>query len=59
MKLNKLSIEELQALYTGVVGRDTGSSDRRYLTWKIREAKKGRITVGPVRRRCADGEAPT
>ena len=57
-KLSKLSVEELQALYTKVVGRDTGSSDRRYLVWKIREAKKGRIKTGPVRRRYADGEAP-
>jgi len=57
-KLSKLSVEELQALYTEVVGRDTGSSDRRYLIWKIREARKGRIPVGPVRRRHTDGEAP-
>ncbi|MCA9631874.1 MAG: hypothetical protein KC766_29675, partial [Myxococcales bacterium] len=57
-KLSKLSVEELQALYTEVVGRDTGSSDRRYLIWKIREARKGRIPVGPVRRRHAEGEAP-
>ena len=57
-KLTKLSVEELQHLYTEVVGRDTGSSDRRYLIWKIREAKKGRINTGPVRRRYADGEAP-
>ena len=40
------------------MGRETGSSDRRYLIWKIREARKGRIPVGPVRRRHADGEAP-
>jgi len=57
-KLTKLSVEELQQLYTEVVGRDTGSSDRRYLIWKIREARKGRIPVGPVRRRHADGETP-
>jgi len=57
-KLTKLSVEELQQLYTEVVGRDTGSSDRRYLIWKIREAKKGRIKTGPLRRRYADGEAP-
>ena len=57
-KLTKLSIEELQHLYTEVVGRDTGSSDRRYLIWKIREARKGRIKTGPVRRRYSDGEAP-
>ena len=57
-KLTKLSARELQQLYTEVVGRDTGSSDRRYLIWKIREARKGRIKTGPVRRRYADGEAP-
>ena len=57
-KLSKLSVEELQELYTEVVGRGTSSSDRRYLIWKIREARKGRIPVGPVRRRHTDGEAP-
>ena len=57
-KLTKLSVEELQQLYIEVVGRDTGSSDKRYLVWKIREAKKGRIKTGPVRRRYADGESP-
>jgi len=54
----RYAVEELQQVYTEVVGRDTGSSDRRYLIWKIREAKKGRIKTGPVRRRYADGEAP-
>jgi len=29
-KLTKLSVEKLQQLHTGVVGRDTGSSARRY-----------------------------
>jgi len=57
-RLSKLSVEELQALYTEVVGRSSGSSDRRYLIWKVRQAQKGRIPVGPVRRRYADGEAP-
>lgn len=57
-KLTKLLVEELQQLYSEVVGRDTGSSDRRYLIWKIREARKGRIKTGPVRRCYADGEAP-
>jgi hypothetical protein len=28
------------------------------LIWKVRQAQKGRIPVGPVRRRHADGEAP-
>jgi hypothetical protein len=42
-----MSVEELQAKYLEAVGRATGSDDRRYLIWKIREAEKGRIPVGP------------
>jgi len=30
-----------------VVGRSTGSDNKAYLIWKIREAQKGRIPVGP------------
>jgi len=48
--LTKLTVEELRAKYVEVVGRPTGSVDRGYLIWKIREAKKGRIPVGPSRR---------
>ncbi|MBM4321008.1 MAG: hypothetical protein FJ125_13915 [Deltaproteobacteria bacterium] len=57
VKLSKLSVEELQAKYREVVGRDTGSSAKGYLLWKIRQAQKGRIPVGPRRTRRADGEA--
>lgn len=46
-KLTKLTVPELQARYLEVVGRSTGSSDKPYLIWKIREARKGRIAVGP------------
>jgi len=42
-----MSVEELQAKYLEAVGRATGSDNRRYLIWKIREAEKGRIPVGP------------
>jgi hypothetical protein len=52
-----MTIEELQAKYLEVVGRSTGSDDRRYLIWKIREAEKGRINVGPRKTRARDGEA--
>ncbi len=56
-KLSKLPIAELQARYLEVVGRGTSSEHRRYLIWKIREAKKGRIPVGPRgNARRADGE---
>lgn len=48
-KLTKLDVPELQARYLEVVGRPTGSSNKAYLVWKIREAQKGRIPVGPRR----------
>jgi hypothetical protein len=46
-KLTRLEVPELQARYLEVVGRPTGSTNASYLVWKIREAQKGRITVGP------------
>ncbi|MCB9666480.1 MAG: hypothetical protein H6732_20385 [Alphaproteobacteria bacterium] len=33
-----------------MVGRRTGSTHRGYLVWKIREARKGNIPVGPSQR---------
>jgi hypothetical protein len=51
-----MTIEELQTKYLEVVGRSTGSDDRRYLVWKIREAEKGRINVGPRKVRAREGE---
>ncbi|MBN1653136.1 MAG: ribbon-helix-helix protein, CopG family [Deltaproteobacteria bacterium] len=56
-KLSKLPIPELQQRYLEIVGRGTSSVHRRYLVWKIREAQKGRIPVGPRgNSRRADGE---
>lgn len=56
-KLSKLPIPQLQQRYLEVVGRGTSSEHRRYLIWKIREAQKGRIPVGPRGNgRRADGE---
>ena len=49
--LSKLSIADLQARYRETVGRATGSSHRGYLIWKIRQAQKGKIPVGPTQRR--------
>lgn len=54
--LSGLSVEELQVRYTEVVGRPTGSSHRGYLIWKIREALKGKVTVGAVQRAHPAGE---
>lgn len=55
--LTKMSVPDLQARYREVVGRDTSSSNKRYLVWKIREAQRGRVPVGPRRGRRMDGEA--
>lgn len=49
-RFSGMSIDQLQALYTQGIGRETSSTDRRYLEWKLREAAKGRITVGPLER---------
>lgn len=56
-RLTKLSVAELQAMYREVVGRETRSSDSAYLAWKLRQAQKGRIRVGPIERRAPGGEA--
>ncbi|MGE0325893.1 MAG: ribbon-helix-helix domain-containing protein [Polyangiaceae bacterium] len=50
-RFSSMTIEELQAKYLEAVGRPTGSEHRNYLIWKIREAEKGRIPVGPRRAR--------
>lgn len=55
MRLTKLSVAELQAMYCEVVGRETRSSDSAYLVCKLRQAQKGRVRVGPIERR-APGE---
>jgi len=49
-----MTVDELRALYEEKVGRPTDSTDEAYLKWKIREAEKGRVTVGPVQRRHRD-----
>ena len=48
-----MTIEELRAEYQRVIGRETGSTDRRYIMWKLNEAAKGRIPIGPSKRRAA------
>src|SRR5690606_26123667 len=37
-RLQDLDVEQLRARYLDVVGRGTGSHDKRYLIWKIRQA---------------------
>ena len=58
-RFTSMTIEELQTLYASAVGRPTGSTDCRYLVWKIREAEKGRVPIGPRATRTADHTART
>ena len=48
--LGDLDIDELHQVYEQVVGRTTESTHRGYLTWKIREARKGKVKVGAIQR---------
>lgn len=54
--LRELSVAELQARHLEVIGRSTGSSHVGYLRWRLRQAERGRIRIGPVRRLRHDGE---
>jgi hypothetical protein len=55
-KLTKVSVAELHAMYREVVGRETRSTDSAYLVWRLRQAQKLRIRVGPIER-SAPGDA--
>ena len=52
-----MSIDDLRTEYARVIGRETGSTDRRYLLWKLSEASKGKIPVGPVQKRAPRDKA--
>jgi len=58
-RFKSMTVEELQTMYLDRVGRPTGSSDKNYLIWKIREAEKGRIPIGPRESRSADQQGQT
>lgn len=55
--LRELSVAELQARHLEVIGRPTGSSHVGYLRWRLRQAERGRIRVGPARRAPREGDA--
>ena len=57
LKLSKLDVPALQAKYLEVVGRETSSTNKRYLIWRVQQAMKGKIPTGPRWGRRADGEA--
>jgi len=56
IKLTKLTTPELQERYRQTLLRETRSTSAAYLQWKIRQAEKGRVRIGPVQRRPAEGE---
>jgi hypothetical protein len=58
-RFKSMTVEELQSVYVQKVGRPTGSTDKAYLIWKIREAEKGRIPIGPRETRSAEQQGAT
>jgi len=58
-RFQSMTVEQLQNSYLWIVGRPTGSTDRAYLIWKIREAEKGRVPIGPRETRRPDQQAKT
>jgi len=56
-RLSQLSVEELQKHYAETIGRPTGSQHKGYMIWKIRQAQKGHIRVGPASRRSSTDPA--
>ncbi|MBK8012140.1 MAG: hypothetical protein IPK13_12390 [Deltaproteobacteria bacterium] len=56
VKLTKLTIAELQERCRQTLLHETRSTSAAYLQWKIRQAEKGRVRIGPVQRRTAEGE---
>lgn len=46
--LRDLSIDKLRDRYAEIVGRPTGSSNKEYMLWKIKQAQAGKIRVGPA-----------
>jgi hypothetical protein len=49
VRLGSLTVEALRTMYVEKVGRPTGSSNKAYLMWKIRQVKKGRVAAGAAR----------
>jgi hypothetical protein len=46
-KISKLSVDDLRAKHLELIGRETKSTNRRYLIWRVQQAQKGKIPTGP------------
>lgn len=55
-RLSKMDVDALRERYVEVVGRPTGSTNKSYLIWKIRQAEQGKIPIGPRDSRRASAE---
>jgi hypothetical protein len=55
-RMRKLPIDQVQALFRKVIQRDTDSTNARYLIHMIKEARAGRVRIGPAREREKAGE---
>jgi hypothetical protein len=51
-----MTVEELQHRHVEIVGRPSGSENKGYLVWKIREAEKGHVPLGKLNGRGSRGE---
>ena len=47
-------MEELRDRYVATIQRPTKSKSRSYLIWKIRQAEKGKVPVGPRKSRAGE-----
>ena len=52
-----MTIEELQAEFRRVIGRDTQSRDRRYLMWRLSAGGLRRSPAGPIQKRAPRDKA--
>jgi hypothetical protein len=55
-KLSKMDVDALRKRYVEVVGRKTGSREKSYLIWKIRQVEKGKVPVGSRESRRSSAE---
>lgn len=52
-----MTIEDLQAEFRRVIGRDTNSTDRRYLLWRLSAGGLRRSPAGPIQKRAPRDKA--
>jgi hypothetical protein len=56
-RMSNLDVPALQARFKEFTGRDSTSTDKRCLVWRVQQALKGRVPTGPRWTRRREGEA--